>query len=62
MRAEFPLWCRSRLPPIQVLNDPREVEAARVHLRLDELRRRRGDEEPTPKIEVKHECLDPNRA
>ena len=58
MRAEFPLWCRSRLPPIQVLNDPREVAQARIH----ELRRRRGDDETTPKIEVKHECLDPNRA
>ena len=54
----FPLWHRSRLPPIQVLNDPREVEAARVHLRLDELRRRRGDdEEPTPKVEVNPERL-----
>ena len=38
---------------IQILNDPREVAAVHVHLRLDELRRRRGDEEePTPKVEV----------
>lgn len=54
MRAEFPLWCRSRLPPIQVLNDPREVAQARIH----ELRRRRGDEEPTPTMEVNLDRLD----
>ena len=47
----FPLWHRSRLPPIRMLSTPAEVAS----VKLTELCRRRTDNEPTPKVEVNHE-------
>ena len=56
MRAEFPLWCRSRLPRVQVLDGPR----ANAQAHLDDWIKAQAEEPAAPgqAEEVKrHECL-----
>lgn len=52
----YPVWCHRHRKTIQVLRDPREVEATQVQARLDRLRTL-GYDEPTDEERARNQFV-----